>query len=338
MLVGLRVRERVRGYEIEGEREEVEKEEVEREKRGRVSSEEEEEEGGGFLPEAGGEEALPTAGFGMRRSLVDDDSEDSDIYAPSDEDGEHGPRRRKQSLAASRTRHTPMISAVGSQQGGFITEDELAGGFLPEDDDQGGGFMAETDDFEAGGFLPEDSDHDVVEAQPAQRKESHLTASATTPNAENEEQTLPQSPPSTLQKKPQTQQTAIPANYQLIEEEEEQNDSTFVEENLDLHRSMTDAEMEEGRMLAELYERGELGSNHAPFGSSLPQQGSNRKDVDGGETGDAAAKEEGAENIDGANADDRVEDEDPSLGEEEDKGSLLSEDPEDEDAEPDWLL
>ncbi|KAL8901866.1 MAG: hypothetical protein Q9207_004983, partial [Kuettlingeria erythrocarpa] len=286
-----------------------------------------------------GGRCLPTAGFGMRRSLMDNDSEDSDVCVPSDDDGEHGPRRRKQSLAASRTGYTSTISAVGSQQGGFIPEDEQAGGFLPDDDDQGGGFIDEP---EAGGFLSKDSNHNDFKAQPAQRKESYSTANATTPNTETEEQILPQSPRSTLQEKPQIQQPALSANCQPIEEEEKGSDSTFVDEHLDLHRSMTDAEMEEGRMLAELYERGELGSNHAPFGNLMPDQGPNGKDAEGGETGDAAAaKDEGAENIDGANADEEVEDADPSLGEEEeeeDKGSLLSEDPDDEDAEPDWLV
>ncbi|KAL8762920.1 MAG: hypothetical protein Q9184_001142 [Pyrenodesmia sp. 2 TL-2023] len=342
MLVGLRVRERVKGYEIEGERGEVEREERERVEE--VEEDEEEgggfQEGGGFLPERAGEEAPPTAGAGARMLLANDDSEDSDVYVPSEEDGEYSTGRRKRLSAAPRTRRTPTISPVRSQGGGFVREDEQAGGFLTEDGDLGGGFMAEDHEPEAGGFLPDDSNRNedikAERAGSARNEQSHSTGTANTPDAEIEEQLLSPQPPPTLQEKPGTQQNALAANDQPFEEEENKNNSVNVGETLDLHRSMTDAEMEEGRMLAELYDRGELGSVGAPLGGTLPEQRPNEvKDVDDGKIGDDAAKHpgvakgEGAENRGEINVD-------PSS--EEDKGSLLSEDPDDEDAEPDWLM
>ncbi|KAL8925301.1 MAG: hypothetical protein Q9208_003591 [Pyrenodesmia sp. 3 TL-2023] len=325
MLVGLRVRERVKSYEIEGEREEGERV-------GKVEEAEEDgdsEGGGGFLPEREGQEALPTAGVGTRRLLVDGDSEDSDVYLPSEEDAEYDFGRRKQLFAASRTRRTPTISPVRGQERWFVPGHEQAGGFLPEDGDLGGGFIAEDDEPEAGGFLPEESDHDEdVKAQQVGSKRnepSHSTGTANTPDVEIEEQVLPPQSPPTLQKQPETQQTAYSANDQPFEKDGKQDNSAIGEETFDLHRSMTDAEMEEGRILAELYDRGALEPVSAQLGDTLPNQGLNDgKDVDGGDIGDDTAKCEGAEIID------------PSS--EEDKGSLLSEDPDDEDAEPDWLV
>lgn len=188
-LVGLRVLERLKVYDGDGggngedgayEDEDVGKMDVrerieEVEKRERVKEMQ-----GGFMPDvdAGGD-------TGMMHTGNDDSARDEDMTAAvNDIDGwnigQNGsnsrnldiedldmivpsPWDRLDAARYAKTNATDMakdLLSVQDHTDDLFGEDEGSGGFLPENDhhEQGGGFMTEADEKDGGGFLPDDGE------------------------------------------------------------------------------------------------------------------------------------------------------------------------------------
>lgn len=191
MIRGLRVRQWVKGYQIEGEGtggaqvggtedEEVEDGDEEVEENDEEMEEEDEEmeesKGGGFFPEQGGEEAMPTAEprrTGGRKMLLDSESEDEDVYVPSEDDEDYRKDKRKviRTLKSSRP-YEPTTRRAGnrredftmgeSEAGGFFPDgaDEAGGGFIPEEAEDSGGVL-KSNDGSGGGFFMEEAIADL---------------------------------------------------------------------------------------------------------------------------------------------------------------------------------
>ncbi|KAI4143120.1 MAG: hypothetical protein L6R39_004695, partial [Caloplaca ligustica] len=375
----------------EREREEKEKERLEREQE---REQEGEEEGGGFLSLGSeGVEAMPTAGSARVRERVilsaGEQSEDSDIYMPSDGNEEINPgytnppptsTSPSSSPTTKKRKHTPPRPQSPKTRN--LTEEAYAGGFLPTaDDDKNdneGGFIPETDDpGAAGGFLfqpsapGDDDEFTTPRRRKAPRRErasigtANASASAGEEEEKEEQKKFPPQPSNVGTASPAIDTAiekeeepiddtgaALPSSHRSIEEHKEERSMTDVEEGVEdipLHRTMTDAELEEGRMLQELYESGEMMKTAgAPPQTRLPKQSDEVDDADdrdtiGGEAGENAEidADKGVDYVGDGGSDQpsslggEVEEEEE---EEEDKGSLLSEDPDDEDAEPEWLV
>ncbi|KAL8723261.1 MAG: hypothetical protein Q9225_000383 [Loekoesia sp. 1 TL-2023] len=283
--------------------------------------------------------------------LLDEESEVSDIYVPIDEEGLG---YRQQPFASSKTTNQKSALAMNRQQeGGFIADEEDAGGFIPndDDDDTAGGFIPDEEDQEAGGFLPE-SNHastrhesvTVPQADLAQREESLIAETSAGREKEIAEQQLPPPPP----RLSQSLENASSSAHSIIKEEKDdkaasRNAETFDEDDLPLHRTITEEELEEATMLQQLYES-ESRSADAPPPERLPEQigddaGNNGKGVISADAEDVAGAAssgngEKAHEVDDDAEGEKEEEIDAAASE---KGSLLSEDPDDEDAEPEWL-
>ncbi|KAL8736391.1 MAG: hypothetical protein Q9181_002424 [Wetmoreana brouardii] len=341
MLLGLRVRERVRGYEVEGERDEVEKEVTAMEE-----EEEEEDEGGGFVPERGTEDAVPTAGVarphgeGVRRSrgrrmLVDDDeSEDSDIYVPSDGDEEEVLRSSRKSPDQRRT---------GLERRRYRPDEDSSGGFIREDveDDGGGGFVPDDNDDDAGGgFIPEHSEHRMKHMNYGDDYESQGSTAPEAQPAHGEENSKPISE-GLLEEtglitasRPEVVHQAQSPNLHLaiqpldptlasrVSTEEEDKSAAFrIEEHEGDVLGLSDTEVAEATMLQQFYE--ESAPDQPLPSPEQPEEGQQHK--------------EPREQLMSSKTPQRPPNEEEKGEEDDDKGSLLSEDPSDEDAEPEWL-
>ncbi|KAI4288161.1 MAG: hypothetical protein L6R35_002583 [Caloplaca aegaea] len=384
LALGLRIRERVRGYEVEGEmemevRERLEVEEKEKEKEEGVGGFLPEERGGG-------EVAVPTAFWrarkegGRRVLLVDDDddedeSEDMDVHMPSNNgDGqvESGPVP-----VTHATREGKRRRVASSDDD---DDEEEAGGFLPDDGGSnagggGGGFILPDDDQEAGGFLVGKADHHddssftTAKKDPTQVEEEKPLIAANSSARDKRGNMFPHSSSSpTAEKNGEAaepiaaadeytsvaevklvdhgEEDTSPLHDCPMEGEEAEEGKSDKKEAFELRTTMTDDELEEARILQQLYESGAMdAAGHVPPEKLLEQTLDD--DDDGKEQVGDADEDEGAGLV-GAEVDkdstmpnegyDDAETKvaDPS-SEEEDKGSLISEDPDDEDAEPDWL-
>ena len=305
-LAGLRIRERIDGYDVEGERDAVRKEmdEVEDE----IDNDER---GGGFLPDANEEPTPePTVGRLSRRYIVDDDDEEMGGFEREDYIDDQN--QLYQGLADSTTFQEQGISAV--DYGGFG-----AGGFNAEDDNGG-------------------DNEDAEEALRAAEQES-------------------------LEIHPRDKPARLPRSMEsapLLEESLGQSDSGggfVVEEDKGEtarnhtpishpYRTLAAVEFEEALALQHLHESEDQPSlddsrehNSNPFPKS-PGQHLKPSKENVGESGskipDPTAEVENA--LQPQALSDAAEMETTMPGEsEDDKGSLLSEDPSDEDADPEWL-
>ncbi|KAL8830939.1 MAG: hypothetical protein Q9170_005513 [Blastenia crenularia] len=276
----------------------------------------EEEEGGGFLPERGAEEAVPTARRGRRRTVSDEESEENDVYEPSDvEDAEEDVGTYRQHLSSSRPIHRKPVVPQISRQEEIDSNEEGAGGFIPDDDDTGGGFLPDEDE-NAGGFLPEDSDEEILTTKNDSTDEYNVEEHMSAPQPDRSAPNLPE-------------KNIAPVNN-ILEETEERypaHQAPEILEDIPLHRTLTDAEIEEATMLQEMYESH---AANAPPLERLLRQVDNTENEDGVEAINVGTDGKGDES--------RVEEEDEEEFAASEKGSLMSEDPDDEDAEPDWLV
>lgn len=311
-LAGLRIRERIEGYDVEGERDTAMKYEMEKAE----DEDEGEGEGGGFLPDRDADEpAQPTAKIMTMRRLpgLANDDEGGGFSASEDEQEE-----TEASYASDR-----FVNRVNdddeNDDGGILlthqeqdTQDamgdtnddehenakqegqESAGHLSPGIDGQdilghGGGFLPDGDD-------PEDdnppTDEAIEHSNPDDgmlENPSSIDPGSTPQNKENSEEAFP---------------------------------------------DLAAGELEEARILQQLYEP--QGSEHSPVikthvpssaPNTLPELPPMQETRAGGEWETSAQSRH--EPI-------AVKDSEPdSSGE--DKGSLLSHDPDDEDADPEWL-
>ena len=150
-LAGLRIRERIEGYEVEGERDAEERERA---------VDEENDDRGGFFPDRGQEIiAEPTAGRFHRRQAEEGNEDEADDDADAEEamkDVEMKSAAAAPSLPSATG--TARDDSFGLGGGGFLTDADLdAAGFIPEAspgrdsrghlpviDPPGGGFVPET--------------------------------------------------------------------------------------------------------------------------------------------------------------------------------------------------
>ncbi len=128
LLAGLRVRQRIEGYEIEGERDAAMQEKMEK------VDHEEDEEGGGFLPDHDGEEyAQPTAGRSKPQDLPDMVEDERGGFLIDDTRSEE---------------HAQVLPDQAERQ----SNDRFIDSF---DDDSGGGFLVNDGDGDAEDALQE---------------------------------------------------------------------------------------------------------------------------------------------------------------------------------------
>jgi len=266
-MAGLRVRERIDGYDVEGERDAVQ------EGMGKVDEEMEEGDGGGFLPDRDQEEvAEPTVGrfyFQQNLSSEDEGRGFRSRYVDEDADAEEALR----SIEASPETHQADTAYA-----------------LPLSQTEGGGFIIEKGLHESGGFIPE----------------------------------------------------KVEETTEVFSQGKSDTD------NLVVGQGLADVELAEGIILQRLHEEGDFVPNGNGVGGGFitendPEQATSgapeRVDKDMSQASVDQDKDAAKESNLGTNSNNVLEGNHLSEGgnDEEDRGSLLSHDPEDEDADPEWL-
>lgn len=314
-LAGLRIRQRIEGYDIEGERDTAMKYEMEKAKD--LDEDEDEDEGGGFLPDRdAGEIAQPTAKTiptGYLSGLANDDSgggfcmsegEQEEMETPqafdrfvnrvnddddNDNDGSFRLARETQDVRREISRNNQGTSHEDNQP----IVHTLAEDHGQEASSQGGGFLPDDDEIRSN--PPAD---DSIE--PSNRAVAILKHHGSI------------DPHSTLQN-------------------EEQMEKAFPD--------LPAGGLEEARMMQQLYESqspGHLSASKedvtAPASSRSPDSPPTR------EATAVSQRETSTHPNEIYCSNDRVAEEESAFdSSEEDKGSLLSHDPDDEDADPEWL-
>ncbi len=317
MIRGLRVRNRVRGYQIEGEDAEGAEERSEEDEDENMDGEDE---GGGFLQETGGEEAAPTRNLGKpgaRKMLLDSESEDEDLYVPSEEK-EFGVKGRGSVMRPSRllrTQQPRLNQPTRTFHEQLNVEEAEAEHLIPDDsDDFGGGFIPDDDPGDGGGILPDNvSESDggfLIELQSTENQtkvdgkgKRAAKALLPAPSPEPQVQASITTPPTTNRGTPTHSKQIGPT----IE-------PTF--------GSLTEEEIIEARLLEEFYADQKA--------SNVEDDENNQDSAKNLIQGDGEVKKIRVE-------EEQEDEEEMEEDEEEDKGSLLSEDPSDAEAEPEWL-
>ncbi|KAI4120871.1 MAG: hypothetical protein LQ338_006714 [Usnochroma carphineum] len=263
---------------------------------------------------------MPTAG---RRMLLDEDgSEDTDAYVPSDGvgDAEKEGLKSHKSAASTSSRSTDRISAT----------------------------RTDTSE-EGGGFLPDDDDHPTAppQPQPARREKASLIASASAQGEKEGEKAPRSSDTIIIHQTAASSSSAAKAPSRPAAEEKEKGD--FEDNNI--HATITPTELAEARMLQRVYDingNEKTGSASRGSGGIDVQTETETKDHPAGAPPRlsttrlpkqlSVSSDDGAVEIEESSSSEAEEDEEEEEEHEDaDNGSLLSSDPEDEDAEPEWL-
>ncbi|KAL8848644.1 MAG: hypothetical protein Q9221_006318 [Calogaya cf. arnoldii] len=323
MIRGLKVRQRVKGYQIEGEDTEKVEEAATEVEDDEMENEEEEDGGGGFFPEYGGDEAMPTAQptrRGGRKMLLDSESEDEEYFGKDERQGvqaHKSPLRYlpQSTLLAGKTPEESLTEAA--EAGGFFPNnaDEAGGGFIPEEaEDSGGGFLTEgpiaqiqQNIRDYGNTLqqrtppppPQSPDPDGYDAHP-------IELSSTRPKGPN--QTTARDGASKSSRRNSPEMLAPPFGH------------------------LTEEELAEAKMLEEFYAEGKRDDGMQEAADAESEEEAEKEEENAVHMSIPTSKVEDdiEENRAEVEADQEGDDE-------EDKGSLLSEDPSDAEAEPDWL-
>lgn len=288
-MVGLRIKERIEGYDVEGERDVV-RNELEK-----VDAEMEDGEGGGFLPNRDEVIAEPT----VARSYY----------------------------------HYPTESAGG---GGCLPDSPIEGAqedLIRAEDHVTRAAITQTEDVSGGGFLSDTIDEDAEEA---------LRDSEVAKTREHEVPNFPSHVPPPRQPD---------GKYALPSEDEEQGGGFLIDEHIPDNETtplqslpmcsttsalgLTDHELAEATMLQEMHEKTtenvvDAGRKRGEHEIEMLVQGPED------EWGDELVLVGNNEQQPAAEVETAVSEVEES-GDQEDRGSLLSHDPEDEDAEPEWL-
>lgn len=316
LLAGLRIRERIEGYDIEGEHDTAMRYEMEK------AEDEDEDEGGGFLPDPDADEpAQPTAKTMPARKLSG---------LANDEEG-WGFFRGEPEREDREAPHAP---------------DRFANRVNDDDDDDNGGFLLDRDNEDAEDAIREinEDGHGDTHYEENEKSADHMS----TKNGGqeildqgggfllDEDDTRDEISPTDDSIKPSSPDGGMLDNRSSIDLRDIPQNKKCPEEAFpDLPAS----ELEEARMLQQLYEA--QGSEHlpasqedftSPSSSKLPEPPPTREAPAGSEQGTSAHPGEAHpsnEAVAGQNFE-------PDSSEE-DKGSLLSHDPDDEDADPEWL-
>ena len=288
-MVGLRIRERIEGYDVEGERD-VLKEDLDR-----VDEEMEDDEGGGggFLPDRDEGIAEPTVGRLYQPYPIELNDEGGDFLPESPFEGSE---------------------YIPAKAGGHTTRDVIGQG----EDIEAGGFLADAIDEDAEEALRTaeltDVQHDIGELSPKEPAERHEEKESS--RSEEKEQ----------------------AGGLIVDEDSANNDNALPYAS-SLHQTspglgLTDQELAEATMLQRMHES--TGEN-----AVIAEKQENRGKLPVQELEDVPIDAAGPENHEkqqpAAEDDVLVPEMQGYDDDEEDRGSLMSHDPEDEDAEPEWL-
>lgn len=319
-LAGLRIRERIESYDIEGERDATMKYEL-----GKTEDEDEDEdgdEGGGFLPDRDADEpAHPTARSIPTRDLPDlaNDDEGGVIFALEDEQEE-------------------MEAPPASDR--FVKRVNV------DDDDDGGGFLLDHDNQDAEEPIREISGNDQEDTNLKDIEKSAAQLSAENDDQEifdegggflpDDDDTRHETPSADDSIKPPNPEGGMLDKYSSFDPHDPRQIKAPSEEAVP---DLPVGELEEAKMLQQLYELPR--SEHfllskedvtAPTESKSLETPSMRETAAGGQWGASA-------HISGRHlSNEPVPEGYPeSDSSEDDKGSLLSHDPDDEDADPEWL-
>ena len=313
-LAGLRIRERIEAYDIEGERDIAMKDEMEK------VEEEDEHEGGGFLPDQSADEiAQPTAQIKATRipSSLGDDDGGGGFCGSEDE---------------PRGMETPQIS---SRTYNAVHDD------VDDDDDDGDDFRLVVDEQrdrrEVGKEAYQESSQEENSSPVHTSKEHNVqgildAGGGFLPDEDDvrDDTTGTDNPMS-----PHNPIMCRPNNHGSIDPHGISQDSKQLEEALP---DLPLGELEEARTLQQLYEsqRDELLETNeeitAPAPSKSPGSPPDQGKTTKSEQGISAFGAEKFPSDELMTAEDSA-----SNSSEEDRGSLLSHDPDDEDADPEWL-
>lgn len=322
-MLGLRVLERVQEYATADEKKQKEKEireRIEVEEREQEVAEREEEMAGGFLLAESADQAPaePTAGRMVAAAEHDEEYyDDGGGFLPEDVD--EGVDEGTSDLFKSRLmEETPLRPRV-SHQGfdGAADEDVVmdGGGFVPEEEtapatgrsEDGGGFILE----EGGGFVPEDGGGFVPEEGGGFIPENDGNEGSGFLKEDSPLQTLHLDSEHEPEPPAIAPLAAEPQTPVLTPEVTEKDNTTFEEKrSIEIQDKPSESKTTDASAPQPQQDNGELQTN--PNAGGAPSQTTAQPPLDG-----AHAKDRGS-------SDDDVD-------------SLPSHDPEDEDAEPEWL-
>jgi len=331
LLAGLRIRERIEGYDIEGERDVAMKEELEK-----VEQEGEDgigdDEGGGFLPDRENDfDAQPTVGRKLEArslaSLVEDAG--GGFMAEDTED------QNVQSNAVPPRPRDPFLNNI--------------------DEDDGGGFLVNDDDADAEEALRDTTFNPDPNFNPTGNATVRKPEDVRDPDVIIEHESAePRDDGSKASDANQSEDAVLETAHGMVDEmanemAEEQttevvNDQVEDTAPYPISYDLLPEDLEEARMLQQLHETNTM-SQHpsSPSHQSSPNTADRPRPPDGQahlieqSTRAEAADLEHPSPVSPRN--DLVEEDSiEAESSESDKGSLLSRDPEDEDAEPEWLV
>lgn len=323
-LAGLRIRERIEGYDIEGERDSAVRYELQ--KAEDEDEDEDEYEGGGFLPDRDADEsAQPTAKTMPVRNLPDSPNEDLSGGFLADED-------EQEAIDA------PHVS------------DQFINRVNDEDDDDGGGFLLDRVDQDAEEAMQEINEHEHGDTNYDENESERSAGKASADDdghkilrqregfLPDNDHTRDETPPINDSIKPSNSEGGVQHSHSNI-------DPCYtppkVEQVKETFSDLPAGELEEAKMLQQLNESqrfedppGSQKGAAAPTPSKSPGSPPMREAIAGDDEGfstfpsDAYQSNEPVIEARGHPEPDSSE---------EDKSSLLSHDPDDEDADPEWL-
>lgn len=334
-LVGLRIRERIEGYDIEGERDTAMRYAME--KATDQDGDEDEDEGGGFLPDRDADEiARPTATTVSTRNISDwgndDESREPCMSEEEQEDSDHVINSAHDDDNHDDDNHDDDDD---DDDDNYSNDDD------DYDDDTGGGFGLDADQQIA---TRKNSEEDYRETSHGYRKSAvHMSAENDAQGVFNQgsgflphDNGITEDATADDSRDPSNSVGSMLKEYGSINsygppENEKQFEKAFPD--------LSAGELEEARSLQQLYESQSTGhlpvykeDNTVPVPSRTPDLPSIPESI-------VRSEPKTLNNPSGTYAsNEHIREQDiASESSEEDKGSLLSHDPDDEDADPEWL-
>ena len=362
-LVGLRIRERIEGYDIEGERDIARKYDMEE------AEDEEEDEAGGFLPVREADEpAQPTATAMPTRNLsgLSNDDEGGGFLALQEEEDALHMSDRFQNNVDDDDFYSGEVFAGNVWGGGgdfHLAHDDKDGkgfGSYPNHDDEdgedGGFYMRfHDDDGDDEGLLLKNDDEDAEDAIQEINRDGHedrrsageqragIMAAERKGHEESDQggdflidHDIRNEAPSTDDsiESPNSESVKLGNNSSI-----DPNDTSQIKEHPEHTSSgLSTGELEEARILQQLHESQKSESLPVPkemVATAAPRKANQTSPMQesraGGERDTTAQPGKTFPNNAIARPESDIE------SSEDDKGSLLSHDPDDEDADPEWL-
>lgn len=333
MLAGLRIMERIEGYNVEGER--GEREIAMQEGMKKVDEEDDEGEGGGFLPDRDAAiDVQPTAGSIPAEgwaSMVDDD--DGGGFLPEDE-YEASPAQRGIDPPRPRDHFINNL------------EDDDGGGFLVNDGDADA--EEALREINAASRYPSQSITRIIEYNPAVHDDrvdspqaggflldEAVSSNEPTSILTNEPAIEPMPMPTTISTSKHTPHSAIPDPSDNRLEETTPSQHLYETPNDALLPTMT---QNTAPLTPPNLPTSQHPNNPPPVSSSRNPPPTSISPTKSSSTSPTSPSSASPPSADREINESRLEAESTSSSSSEERGSLLSHDPDDEDAEPEWLV